>query len=286
MGAGGESGRSFRKLAEGRYFEGPRWYADRLWVSDTLARSVWCVDFDGKKTRLCETEDIPCGLGHLPGGELLVLGMFQKRLWRLSEGALVLHADLSALAAGTIDDMIVDAKGRAYVGDLGFDLLKGPSPGAVGRLLLVTPDGRSRVVAEGLGFPNGIAVSGDGTRLVVAESSGDCLSEFRIERDGSLSPPRRFGSFDEPDGVCLDEQGYAWVALFSEDAFVRVEPGGRVVERIPTPGRRAIACCFGGADRRSLFCITAETTHEDLMRGRSTSNIEVTDVEVGGGGSP
>jgi sugar lactone lactonase YvrE len=129
-------------------------------------------------------------------------------------------------------------------------------------------------------------VSDDGTRLVVAESSGDRLCEFRIETDGSLSTPRRFGSFDEPDGVCLDEQGHAWVALFSEDAFVRMEPGGRVVERIPTPGRRAIACCFGGAERRSLLCVTAVTTHEDLMQGRSTSWIELIDVDVSGGGAP
>jgi sugar lactone lactonase YvrE len=65
-----------------------------------------------------------------------------------------------------------------------------------------------------------------------------------------------------------------------------VEPSGRVVERIPTPGRRAVACCFGGADRRSLFCITAVTSHEDLMQGRSTSCIDVIDVEVGSGGAP
>jgi sugar lactone lactonase YvrE len=279
--------RSFRILVDGgRYFEGPRWHADRLWVSDTMARSVFSIDVDGNRTRVCKTDDIACGLGHLPSGDLIVLGMFQKRLWRLSNGALALHADLSSVAAGTIDDMIVDARGNAYVGDLGFDLLSGPKPGRLGRILLVTPDGRGHVVAEGLEFPNGIAVSGDGTRLVVAESVGDRLCEFRIDADGSLSAPRKFGSFDEPDGVCLDESGHAWVGLFSEDAFVRVAPSGEIVERIPTPGRRGIACCLGGPERRTLFCITAVTTHDDLMQGRSTSQIEVTDVEVRGAGAP
>jgi sugar lactone lactonase YvrE len=172
------------------------------------------------------------------------------------------------------------------VGDVGFDLMKGPVPGGVGRILLVTPDGRSRVVADGLDFPNGIALSDDGSRLVVAESIGDRLCEFHIETDGSLREPRRFGSFDEPDGLCLDDQGCAWVGLFSEDAFVRVDANGRVVERIPTPGRRAVACCFGGAHRRSLFCITAMTTHEDLLQGRSTSFIDVIELDVGGGGAP
>jgi sugar lactone lactonase YvrE len=212
--------------------------------------------------------------------------MFQKRLWRWSEGAPTLYADLSAVATGTIDDMIVTARGHAYVGDLGFDLMAGSKPEPLGRILLVTPDGGARVVADGLRFPNGIAVSGDGTRLVVAESIGDCLRSFDIDADGSLGAGRTFGAFDEPDGVCLDDDGHAWVALFSEDAFVRVAPGGEVVERIPTPGRRAVACCLGGPAGRTLFCITAETTHDDLIRGKSTSQIEATEVDVGGRGLP
>ena len=116
-------GRSLRLLVDGgRYFEGPRWHADRLWVSDTIARSVYAVDLAGQRTLVCEMDDIVCGLGNLPNGALVVLGMFQKRLWTLSDGVRALHADLSAMAAGTIDDMIVDARGNAYVGDLGFGI--------------------------------------------------------------------------------------------------------------------------------------------------------------------
>ena len=137
-----------------------------------------------------------------------------------------------------------------------------------------------------LDFPNGLAISGDGTRLVVAESAGNRLCDFQIEADGSLSAPRRFGHFDEPDGVCVDESGDTWVGLFSEDAFVRVAPDGDVRERIARPSRRAIACCLGGPDRRTLFCATAVTTHEELMQGRSTSRIEMVPVDVAGAGAP
>ena len=57
--------------------------------------------------------------------------------------------------------MIIDGLGRAYVGDLGFDMPPPPDRGAPGRIILVMPDGATRVVAEGLRFPNGIAVSAD-----------------------------------------------------------------------------------------------------------------------------
>jgi sugar lactone lactonase YvrE len=270
----------------GRYYEGPRWHGGRLWVSDTISRSVFSFDVDGTSHRVCKLDDIPCGLGHLPDGDLIVLGMFQKRLWRLSQGTLALYADLSTIAAGTIDDMIVDARGGAYVGDAGFDLLSGSKPGGLGRILYVRPDGACGVVAEGLDFPNGIAISEDDSRLVVAESMGDRLREFRVGADGSLSEGRTFGSFDEPDGLCIDRSGHVWVGLFSEDSFVRVAPDGSVVQRVATPGRRSVACCLGGAERRSLFCVTAVTNHEDLLQGRSTSRIEVLDVEVPGAGRP
>src|SRR5204863_4353920 len=131
-------------------------------------------------------DDTPCGLGALSDGRLLVLTMFRKRLMSYADGQLSLYADLSGIAKGTIDDMIVDGLGRAWVGDLGFDLPPPPDRGAVGRIILVTPDGTKRVVAEGLRFPNGIAVSPDNARLVVAEMDGACLADYDVAPDGGL----------------------------------------------------------------------------------------------------
>ena len=138
-------------------------------------------------------DDTPCGLGVLPDGRLIVLTMFRKHLMTYADGRLSLYADLSGIATGTIDDMIVDGLGRAYVGDLGFDMPPPPDRGAVGRIILVTPDGEARVVAEGLRFPNGIAVSADNRRLVVAEMDGACLADYDIaaERRPEVSRPLR-----------------------------------------------------------------------------------------------
>jgi sugar lactone lactonase YvrE len=271
----------------GRYFEGPRWHAGRLWFVDCWARTLLSLAPSGE----CEQhakfdDDTPCGLGVLPDGRLIVLTMFRKRLLTYADGQLSLYADLSGIATGTIDDMIVDGLGRAYVGDLGFDLPPPPDRGAPGRIILVMPDGAARVVAEGLRFPNGIAVSADNSRLVVAEMDGACLADYDIEPNGDLKVRGRFGSMKSPDGICLDQEGAVWVAAFEEDAFIRLGRSGRELQRIEVPGRRAIACVLGGTERRTLFCLSAATSYEELKQRKSSSRIDVVDVEIAGAGYP
>jgi sugar lactone lactonase YvrE len=141
-------------------------------------------------------------------------------------------------------------------------------------------------VAEGLRFPNGIAVSADHSRLVVAEMDGGCLAEYDIEADGGLSFRRRFGNVKAPDGICLDHEAAVWVASFNEDAFIRIGRDGEELQRIEVPGRRAIAGVLGGPERRTLFCLSAATTHEELRQRKSSARIDVADVEIPGAGYP
>jgi sugar lactone lactonase YvrE len=276
-----------RLLDGGRYFEGPRWHAGRLWFVDCMARTLLSVNGSGDCERHATfDDDTPCGLGILPDGRVIVLTMFRKRLLTYFDGKVSLYADLSSLATGTIDDMIVDGLGRAYVGDLGFDLPPPPGRGAVGRIILVTPDRRMRVVAEGLRFPNGIAVSPDCRRLVVAEMDGECLADYDIEADGGLTFRRRLGRFRDPDGICLDAEGAVWVASFNEDAFVRIDRDGSERQRIAVPGRRAVACVLGGPQRRTLFCLSAATSPDELRQRKSSACIDVVEVEMPGAGYP
>ena len=274
-------------LDGGRNFEGPRWHSGRLWFVDCMDRTLLSLEPSGE----CEQhakfdDDTPCGLGVLPDGKLVVLTMFRKRLMTYADGQLSLYADLSGIATGTIDDMIVDGLGRAYVGDLGFDLPPPPDRGAVGRIILVMPDGATRVVADGLRFPNGIAVSADHSRLVVAEMDGECLAEYDIAADGGLNFRRRFGNMKAPDGICLDREQAVWVASFDEDAFIRVDRDGHELQRLEVPGRRAIACVLGGPERRTLFCLSAATSPQELRQRKSSARIDVVDVEIPGAGYP
>ena len=215
-----------------------------------------------------------------------MLTMFRKRLLTFADERLSLYADLSRIAAGTIDDMIIDGQGRAYVGDLGFNLPPPPDRGAAGRIIVVMPDVEMRVVAEGLRFPNGIAVSADHKRLVVAEMDGKCLAEYEITAHGDLHFGRRIECGKEPDGICLDRDGAVWVASYGEGAFIRIDRDGREQQRINIPGRRGIACAFGGSDRRTLFCISAATSPAEMRQGKSSARIDILDLEIPGAGYP
>ena len=276
-------------LDGGRYYEGPRWHDGRLWFVDTMARTLLSVSPAGDAREHARFDDTPCGTGVLPDGRLLVLTMFKKQLHAYAGGTLAPYADLSAIATGTIDDMIVDGAGRAWVGDLGFDLPPPPNRGAVGRLILVMPVGTARVAAEGLRFPNGIAVSADQSRLVVAEMDGACLADFALEGD-SLRPKlrleRKLACPEIPDGICLDREGAIWVASYGEGVFVRIGRDGRELARLAVPGRRGIACALGGPERRSLFCLSAQTSPEEMRRRKSSARIDVVEVDVPGAGWP
>ena len=144
----------------------------------------------------------------------------------------------------------------------------------------------ARIVADGLRFPNGIAISADNSRLVVAEMDGECLAEYDIEADGGLTFRGRLGHMKSPDGICLDQNEAVWVASFDEDAFIRLDRDGRELQRIDVPGRRAIACALGGPERRTLFCLSAATSYEQLRQGKSSARIDVVDVEISGAGYP
>jgi len=272
-------------LDGGRYFEAPRWHDHRLWLVDSRARTLISVTPEGTPEIACPLPGIPAGLGFLPSGEAVVTDMHRRSLVRCALGQAIDHADLSNLT-GTLDDMTVDEIGRAYVGDLGFDLKSGIKNGPYGRIILVEAGRKPRIVASDLNFPNGIAISADGRQLVVAETNGDCLARFHIRADGSLEFDRRFGHFRAPDGICMDRDQAVWVSLLDESSFVRVAPDGRILDRIAVPGRRAVACVLGGDDRKTLFCVSMDPDRGAETGPKSQSYVDATVVEVPGAGYP
>ena len=277
----------FKVLLDGLMFtEGPRWHDGKLFFSDMHAHKVLSVDLEGKAQTIVEVPTWPSGLGWLPDGRMLIVSMTDRKLLRLDPDGLKTHADLDALASFYCNDMVVDGKGRAYVGNFGYDLLSG-APQKPAELILVNPDGSARVAADGFDFPNGTVISPDGKTLVVGESMGHRLTAFDIQSDGSLTNRRLFADLGEgvPDGIALDAEGAIWVASPMSKELLRVRDGGAVAERIAFD-TMPIACALGGPERRTLFMLTSDSLDPDECRAKKASKIWIKEVAVAGAGWP
>jgi sugar lactone lactonase YvrE len=284
-------------LCEGlRFAEGPRWHAGKLWFSDFYDRAVKTVDLGGKVDTMLEIDGQPSGLGWLPDGQLLLVSMLDRRLVRFDGDILVEHADLSALAEFHCNDMTVDAVGRAYVGNFGFDLdTASRSDDFVGALkkykgatlARVDPDGSVHVATTALRFPNGTVITPDGRTLIIAESLGAQLTAFDVHDDGSLHNQRVWAPLAgiAPDGICLDTEGAVWVADALTPRCVRVAAGGEVLAEVATE-QNCYACMLGGDDGRTLFMLTAKDSHSAEASTTRTGKILTTQVAVGHAGLP
>ncbi|HZP28398.1 MAG TPA: SMP-30/gluconolactonase/LRE family protein [Acidimicrobiia bacterium] len=268
------------------FLEGPRWRGDSLYTSDLHRHEVIRVDASGAVEVVATLDGPPSGLGWLPDGRMLIVSMDDRRvLRREADGTLVEHADLSSFSPFQINDMVVDTRGHAFVGQMGYDLHGGGGAGAQpAALLRVDPDGTAHEAAPDLRVANGMAVATDDRTLVVAESAGKDLVAFDLADDGTLANRRVWAELpDYPDGICIDAEDGVWIACPVGDRFLRVVEGGDVTDEIPVPGRHAIACALGGADGRTLFMLTAPTHgNAEESRAAMDSRIETTTVTVPG----
>ncbi|MBX3587282.1 MAG: SMP-30/gluconolactonase/LRE family protein [Ramlibacter sp.] len=265
--------------------ESPRWHQGALWFSDFYQGRVFRAAMDGQLDTVAEVPGQPSGLGWLPDGRLLVVSMLERRLLRLDPQGLSEVADLSALVPAPCNDMVVNARGNAYIGNFGFDL-PARAPFAPTVLVRVTPEGRAEVVARDLHFPNGSVFSPDGRTLIVAESYGQRLTAFDVAPDGGLGGRRVWAQLQGkgvgPDGICLDAQGAIWLASPVSREVLRVREGGEVTHRIPTPDQ-AVACALGGPQGRTLFVATGRVMVTPAQSREALSGMIYTvPVEVPG----
>jgi sugar lactone lactonase YvrE len=286
-----------RILAEGLHFgEGPRWHGGRLWFSDFYDHAVKSLGEAGDLRTELELDDQPSGLGWLPDGRLLLVAMkARKLLVREPDGTLSDYADLRDYTAHLCNDMVVDASGRAWVGNFGFDLdaeLEARGSDVIvnhptANLVRVDPDGSVAVAAPDMHFPNGSAITPDGTTLIVAETLGGCLTAFDIGAAGVLENRRVWAALDgvAPDGICLNERRQVWVANALAPEVLCVAEGGAVAQRVTT-SQFCYACMLGGADGRSLFAVTAASSDHRAAGAERTGRIEILRVDTPHAGLP
>ncbi|WP_416899770.1 MAG: SMP-30/gluconolactonase/LRE family protein [Minwuia sp.] len=269
-----------------RFGEGPRWHQDRLWYSDFYAHHVRTVNLAGEVKDIVTVPNQPSGLGFAPDGSLLIVSMLDRKLLRFRGGALDEVADLSDRVSAPCNDMVVDAQGRAYVGNFGFERHKGEKLKTTS-MWRVDPDGSIHEAAGDLTFPNGTVITPDGKTLIVGETFGMRLTAFDVDGNGNLSNRRLWAEMEQgvPDGICLDAEGAIWVADPRGKRIVRYAEGGRILDQIPFGERGAYACMLGGPAGKHLFIITNEDSGPGIA-GKSAGRIEVVEVETGRAGLP
>jgi sugar lactone lactonase YvrE len=291
-------GRTTRVLTEGIYFgEGPRWRDGRLWFSDFYAHAVKSVSLAGDLRTEVEIDDQPSGLGWMPDGSLLIVAQIKRQLLRrFPDGQIAVHAELGHIADFHCNDMVVDSRGGAYVGNFGFDLDAAIHARGVesviaehptARLAYVTPEGEARVAAEDLHFPNGPVITPDGRTLILGETLGGVLTAFDIAPDGGLSNRRVWAQTwpRVPDGIALDADGAIWIANPIAPECARIAAGGEVLEVVET-GQPCFACMLGGDDGRTLFMLTAASSDHEAAAAKQTGRILVTEVDSPRAGRP
>ena len=298
--------RKLETLAEGgAFFEGPRWHDGRWWVSDFYRYAVFTYDTAGREEHVLAVEQGPSGLGWMPDGSLLVVSMRDHRLLRrdAETGEVDVVAEFGEHCGGAANDMVVDAAGRAYVGNFGFDLMALEDPRAT-TVVRVDPDGTVTVAADDVYFPNGSIITPDGSTLIVGETMGCCYTAWTIGADGGLSDRRTWaqlaprptlGPFAEmlaqelvaPDGCCLDAEGHIWSADAVGNRVIRIAEGGEIVEQIDAPeGLGVFACMLGGDDGRTLLLCAAPDYFEATRTAAREAVLLTTTVDVPHAGLP
>jgi sugar lactone lactonase YvrE len=273
-------------LIDGIVFgESPRWRDGRLWFSDWGAGRVYSVAADGTSAVEVEVASFPMCIDFLPDGRLLVVSSATRQILRRErDGSLVQHADLAPVSLKPWNDIVVDGGGNAFVNCIGFDFPGGEfAPGLVAH---VTPDGKVTTVADGLAFPNGMAISDDNSTLIVAESYAEHLTAFEIADGGGLTNRRVWAETpgDHPDGICLDNDGAVWYADVGNRHCVRIREGGSVLATLDLD-RGAFACALSRGPDPKLLVVAQQWGGADAVGG-ATGQVVVFDAPAAGAGHP
>lgn len=298
-----------RELAAGfSWTEIPRWHDGAFWFSDMYNHCVLQVADDGSTQKVVDAsqrvalapeagggdkpgeEVVLGGMGWLPDGRLIMNSMHERVVLTGSGSDLSVYADLRDIAQSSLNDMVVDAEGRAYITQLGYDIFVGEEP-RTAPLLVVEPDGSAHV-AEGVGEfagANGITVSADGAQVIVAEVDTAQITVLDRAADGTLSNRRVFAQLPWlPDGICLDESGGVWAGMPGSGYVSRFVEGGQMTHAIALPMDKAMgtAVVLGGPDRKRLYIACGmEVFDRAKSRTEGLGSIWVAETEHSAGAS-
>jgi len=270
--------------------ETPRWHRGSFYCCSIDEGTIFRVDKAGNKEVQVHIDDWLSGWTFVgPDSDDIVLtSVRQRKLLLRSAESLTEIADLSSIATWGLNDMIRTHRGVMFIGSVNFPFGEvDPSEAPKSPLIRVDTNGHVSVASDETGFANGMVISPDGMRLIVADSMAACLRQWDLEEDGTLTNHKLFASIpgSVPDGISLDADGAVWVTAGHRGVF-RVLEGGEITDEVVIGNTGATACMLGGDDGRTLL-ITASDSHDrNVIRDNPSGRLFTVQVDVPGAGLP
>jgi gluconolactonase len=238
------------KIAEGFEFcEGPAFARDgSLWLVNVDGGYVSRVSMNGEITFVANTGGGPNGGQFDRYGNFIVCECRRRAIVAVSPKGEVspLLDSYEGHPLNGPNDIAIDADGSFFFTDPeGSSLDK-----RIGAVYHCSPGGTISRVADGLAYPNGIVINAERTGIYLAETRTQQIHRYIRKSDGSLGPRTLFCQLEQrsiggPDGMCLDQLGNLYIAMYGYSCIQVVDAAGNALHRLATPGANPTNCCFG-----------------------------------------
>jgi gluconolactonase len=244
-----------------------------VYLSDVYNGVIYRVGADGEARAWAKT-GAPNGHKILADGTHLVCDGSQHAVLRLDAAGKILGKAASEYDGKPLrapNDLTLDSVGGFYFTDPGGSNMQNP----IGTVHYVDARGKTFLVAEGLAFPNGIALRPDGRTLLVGESNHNRILSYDIISPGKVGRMRVFANLptkegeqiaNEPDGVCLDREGNLYVAHYGMRQVQVLSPRGKLLRRYAAGNLTTSNVAFGGPRLDQLY-VTGALGDEKTSKG-------------------
>jgi len=245
--------------------EGPRVDAnDNLYFSDVPNGGVYRRSPSGEVSTVIPRRRGVGGIALHADGGVVVSG---KNICHVKDGQTRILFQRDDIPG--FNDIFTDSAGRVYVGSLRSDPFK-EGARTPGELWRVEGEGKATEMYGNVGLTNGIGFSPDGKMIYHADSAGPHLIVHDVAPNGTMTNRRTIAQMESgtiPDGLCVDEAGCIWVAVYGGRCVTRYTPDGKLDRKIEVPAKAVTSVCFGGKDRRDLYIVTADNTEVPDRKG-------------------
>jgi gluconolactonase len=246
-----------------------------VYVSDVYHGTIYRIGADGVAKEWART-GAPNGHKILPDGTHLVCDGSRRAVLRLDSAGKIMMGEASSECDGkplrSPNDLTLDTgNGGFYFTDPGGSSKQNP----IGTVHYVDARGKTHLAAGGLAFPNGIVLRPDGKTLLVGESHYNRVLAYEVVAPGKLGKKRVFADLplkgegqigNEPDGMCLDEQGNLFVAHYGMRQVQVLSPEGKILRRYAAGNLTTSNVAFGGPRMDQLY-VTGALGEEKTTRG-------------------